>query len=219
MYHFSAANIFNYVDTTGAIKTIYAQANSEWFVLEGRRLAESTRTPTLSNSGVTYTGCSATQQAEISAAATASNEYVAEVKHYLAGISATNKTPRYTTWFGDFTTERYNVVVDHFSKISTDATSTNYDCGACAIDHTLDYDVWMAYVYPGSPGKIYLCGNFWEAPLTGPDSRAGTIIRGNSYFEANGKTYDITYGQDDAKKLVKADPGNAIWNADSYEYL
>ncbi|KAG8708794.1 hypothetical protein FRC08_018709, partial [Ceratobasidium sp. 394] len=54
---------------------------------------------------------------------------------------------------------------------------------------------------------------------TGPDSRAGTIIRGNSYFEANGKTYDITYGQDDAKKLVKADPGNAIWNADSYEYL
>ncbi|KAG9084471.1 hypothetical protein FS749_005208 [Ceratobasidium sp. UAMH 11750] len=153
-YHFSAANTFNYVDATGALKTITASTDSHRFKLAGRLVAGPIRTPTPSKREVTYTGCSAKQQAAISAAAVASNKYVAEVNTYLAAMASCEAPKRWTTWFGNLTTARYNAVVDHFNKIGTDATSTNYDCRTCLIENGIwNYLEWFAYVHPDSPGK------------------------------------------------------------------
>ncbi|KAF8600383.1 peptidyl-Lys metalloendopeptidase [Ceratobasidium sp. AG-I] len=216
-YTFGAANIFNYVDATGALKTIEAASKSHEFKLAGKLAVDSGYTNSLSKRTVTYTGCTSTQQSQVSAAATASNTYVANVNSYLAGISS--GTTRYTTWFGAYTAARLSTVKSHYTAIGTDATSTNYDCTACKTESGIDYDSTYAYVNPGSPGKIYLCGVFWSAPVTGTDSRAGTIVHENSHFTVNGGTDDHVYGQTSAKALAKSNPTQAIDNADNHEYF
>ena len=58
----------------------------------------------------------------------------------------------------------------HYSNINShDYTTFTYDC-TCTDSGT------YAYVYPDDFGHIYLCGAFWDAPNTGTDSRAGTLI-------------------------------------------
>ncbi|KAG9089104.1 hypothetical protein FRC06_001715 [Ceratobasidium sp. 370] len=218
-YRFSASNVFNYLDATGALKTIQAGTNIYKFKLMGRLTTKSGYTPTFLKRDVTYTNCSATQQADIAAAATASNDYVSAATAYLAGISANTTTERYTTWFGNFTTARHATVVDHFQKIGTDATSTDYDCVTCIRTRGTRYNGTFAYVISDEPGKIYLCGAFWRAPLTGEDSRAGTIVHENSHFDVNGGTDDLAYGQTLAKELAESNPDDAIRNADSHEYF
>ncbi|KAG9121877.1 hypothetical protein FRC07_001978 [Ceratobasidium sp. 392] len=216
-YNFGASNVFNYVDTSGALKAIEASTNTHQFKIAGKLAAGNGYTPTLSKRAVTYTGCSSTQQSQASAAATASNTYVANAISYLTANPS--GTTRYTTWFGTFTTSRYNTVLSHFKNIGTDATSMNYDCSACKTATGIDYDNTYAYVDPNVPTKIYLCGVFWSAPVTGTDSRAGTIVHENSHFTVNGATDDRAYGQSAAKALAKSNPDYAVDNADSHEYF
>ncbi|CAE6506031.1 unnamed protein product [Rhizoctonia solani] len=216
-YSFDAGNLFNYVDESGQLKTIEASSNSHQFKLAGKLVAPTGHTSSLSRRAVTYTGCTSTQQSQISTAATSSNTYVANVNSYLAGISS--GTTRYTTWFGTYSASRYNTVVSHYKNIGTDATSSNYDCTACKSEPGIDYSSTFAYVNAGSPGKIYLCGAFWSAPNTGTDSRAGTIVHENSHFTVNGGTQDYVYGQSGAKSLAKSNPAQAILNADNHEYF
>ncbi|KAG8882653.1 hypothetical protein FRB99_004647, partial [Tulasnella sp. 403] len=100
----------------------------------------------------------------------------------------------------------------HFSLMNNDPGNTTYDC-TCTDSGT------YAYVYPDSPGYIYLCGAFWSAPNTGTDSRAGTIVHESSHFTNNGGTDDYVYGQAGAKSLAQSNPDQAIFNADSHEYF
>jgi len=72
---------------------------------------------------------------------------------------------------------------------------------------------------PSQFGTIYLCGAFWNAPNTGTDSRAGTIIHESSHFTNNGGTSDYAYGQTAAMQLAISNPSQAIFNADSHEYF
>ncbi|KAG9088190.1 hypothetical protein FS749_002367 [Ceratobasidium sp. UAMH 11750] len=218
-YSFGAANIFNYVDASGALKTIQASTNIHKFKLAGRLASGHGYTPTLSRRDVSYTGCTAEQEPMILAAAIASDAYVTKVNSYLAGIPANTTSVRYETWFGNFTTERFNTVVDHFQKIGTDATSASYDCTSCRSEFGINYDTTWAYVHPDSPGQIFLCGMFWKSPLTGTDSRAGTIVHENSHFTVNGGTSDYAYTQDRAKRLAVTHPHLAVMNADSHEYF
>ncbi|KAG9090728.1 hypothetical protein FRC06_000907 [Ceratobasidium sp. 370] len=218
-YSFGAANVFNYVDASGALKTIEANVNTHKFKLAGRLATQKRYMPTVLKREVTYKDCSPAQQADISAAAIASNTYVARVNAYLPKVSADVTSELYTTWFGKFTDERHKTVVDHFQKIGTDATSSQYDCTACNSEPGIPYDTTWAYVEHTLPGVIYLCGKFWTSPLTGPDSRAGTIVHENSHFDVNGGTEDIAYNRVRAMDLAKSDPNQAIRNADSHEYF
>ena len=76
-----------------------------------------------------------------------------------------------------------------------------------------------AYVYPTQPYKIYLCGAFWKAPLTGTDSQGGTLIHEMTHFDVVAGTDDWAYGQSAAKALAISDPAKALNNADSHEYF
>ncbi|HEU4744115.1 MAG TPA: M35 family metallo-endopeptidase, partial [Anaerolineales bacterium] len=76
-----------------------------------------------------------------------------------------------------------------------------------------------AYVYPSQPYNIYLCQAFWSAPLSGTDSKAGTLIHEMSHFNVVAGTDDVVYGQAGARTLADENPDAAITNADSHEYF
>jgi peptidyl-Lys metalloendopeptidase len=130
---------------------------------------------------------------------------------YLNGISAA--TQRYTTWFGAFTTARLSTARSHFVSIADafDNKPITVDCG-CKQNY-------YAYVYPNQPYKIYVCKVFWQAPLSGTDSKGGTLVHEMSHFDVVAGTDDHAYGQSAAKSLAISDPTRALNNADSHEYF
>lgn len=108
--------------------------------------------------------------------------------------------------------ENYTTVSAHFSSIDKalikDSLSFNCECDLSA----------FAFVNPTeSSTKINLCKAFWAAPLTGTDSRAGTIVHETSHLVAN--TEDYAYGHEAASALATSDPSRAIYNADNHEYF
>jgi peptidyl-Lys metalloendopeptidase len=104
-------------------------------------------------------------------------------------------------------------VKNHFVAISDamDGAGIQFDC-KCK-------QPYYAYVYPNDPYKIYLCKVFWQAPLSGTDSKAGTLIHEMSHFDVVAGTDDVVYGQSGAMNLAINDPNAAITNADSHEYF
>ena len=58
-----------------------------------------------------------------------------------------------------------------------------------------------------------------SAPLTGTDSKAGTLVHEMSHFNVTAGTDDHVYGQSGAKSLAISDPAAALDNADSHEYF
>ncbi|TFK72453.1 peptidyl-Lys metalloendopeptidase [Pluteus cervinus] len=161
-----------------------------------------------------FRSCSANQQAQLNDAIPAAQSYASDAFDYLTTHN-TSSIPedRYTGWFGTFDLDRHDIVAGHFKNISSDSyASYTYDC-TCS-----DKDTY-AYVYPNTFGVIYLCGAFWEAPFTGTDSKAGTLIHENSHFLVNGGTQDHVYGQKAASTLAKDNAVQAINNADNHEYF
>jgi peptidyl-Lys metalloendopeptidase len=77
----------------------------------------------------------------------------------------------------------------------------------------------LAYVYPSQPYKIYVCKVFWSAPVSGTDSKGGTLIHEMSHFDAVAATDDVVYGQSACRSLADSDPDDAVRNADSHEYF
>jgi peptidyl-Lys metalloendopeptidase len=163
--------------------------------------------------GVSYTGrCTASQKSSLVQALSAAGDYADSSASYFASNSSA--TPRYTTWFGSFSSGNFATVKSHYSNIKS-AINTKpivLDC-SCKKNDT------YAYVYANQPYKIYLCGAFWNSPLTGTDSKGGTIVHEMSHFTVNGGTSDYAYGQSAAKQLAISNPAQAIQNADSHEYF
>ncbi|KAG8715796.1 hypothetical protein FRC08_010171 [Ceratobasidium sp. 394] len=212
-FKFDASNIFRYVNPAGKLSTVEAITQSAKINVSGN-LVSARSTPKIEarslGKRVSYVGCSSTRQSQIATAVTSANSYVSAASSYLNGISS--GTTRYTTWFGTYTSDRASTVRSHFSLIGTDASSTTYDCSTCTSSA-------YAYVYANQPGRVYLCSAFWNAPNTGTDSKAGTIVHEQSHFTVNGGTQDHVYGQAGAKSLAISNPAQAIMNADSHEYF
>ncbi len=159
---------------------------------------------------VTFTGgCSNSEQSSIMSALNAAKNMANDSVSYLNGSAG----PRYTTWFGTYTSSRWNTVAGNFDAIkdALDNKPKTFDCGC--------NQSYFAYVYPTQPYKVYLCRAFWQANTTGTDSKAGTIIHEISHFNVVAGTDDIVYGQSGAKNLALSDPNQAIKNADSHEYF
>lgn len=160
---------------------------------------------------ISFVSCNANQQNLLTTAHANAKSYATESKNYLFGISS--GTSRYTEWFGAFTTTRFNTVKAHYTSISNafDTAAVVFDCGC--------NQNYYAYVYPDQPYKIYLCNVFWPAPMTGTDSKAGTLIHEMSHFTIVADTDDVVYGQTAARNLAITNPDSAIRNADSHEYF
>jgi peptidyl-Lys metalloendopeptidase len=157
-----------------------------------------------------YTGCTSTRQSSLLTARSNASSYAADSYNYLLAGTA---GARYTTWFGAYTSSRYSTVRSHFSSIKNamDTASVTFNC-TCT-------DSAYAYVYPTQPYTIYLCNAFWNAPSTGTDSKAGTLIHEMSHFNVVASTDDWAYGQTAAKNLARSNPKKAVDNADSHEYF
>ena len=182
--------------------------------LEGRSAkAKPASTPTPPPGGsISYSGnCSASQQATLQSAASQAAKYSVDSRKYLATVSSGSQ--RYPEWFGTYTPARGAMAYDHFVKLTDAFTnkSVTLDC-KCK-------KPYYAYVYPNDPYKIYVCSAFWQAPLTGTDSKAGTLVHEMSHFMVVAGTDDWAYGQTAAMSLAGTDPDKALVNADSHEYF
>jgi peptidyl-Lys metalloendopeptidase len=159
---------------------------------------------------VSFTGsCSNSEQSTLLSALDAAKTMTNSSVSYLNG----NAGARYTTWFGNYSSTRWNKVASNFDSIK-DA----FDNKAKTLDCSCNQS-YYAYVYPNQPYKIYLCRAFWNAPMTGTDSKGGTLVHEMSHFNATAGTDDIVYGQTGAKNLAISDPNGATNNADSHEYF
>lgn len=157
-----------------------------------------------------FTGCTTSRQSSLLTARDNASTYSINSYNYLL---AGTVGPRYTTWFGTYTSSRYNTVRSHFSSISnaTDTASVTFNCTCTSSAY--------AYVYSNQPYVIYLCNAFWNAPSTGTDSKAGTLVHEMSHFNVVAGTDDYAYGQTAARQLAQRSPKKAINNADSHEYF
>ena len=161
-------------------------------------------------SGLTFSHCSNAQQDSIAASVQAAQSMAQDADTYLrAGVLA----DRYTNWFGPLDETRAAAVGRHFDAIR-DAFATRpitVDCGCT--------QSWYAYVYPNQPYTIHVCKAFWTAPMTGTDSKGGTLVHEMSHFTVVAGTDDWAYGQGAAAALAGSHPDRAIDNADSHEYF
>jgi len=162
--------------------------------------------------GVTYVGCSSTQISGAGNAVVQARVYSENAKGYL---NTGTVGPRYTTWFGAYTSTRYNTAKSHFTSIDA---ALDQSGGQIKINCGCNQN-YYAYVYPTKPYEIFVCKVFWTAPLTGTDSKAGTLIHETSHFNVVAGTDDHVYGQSGAKSLALSDPDAALDNADSHEYF
>lgn len=157
-----------------------------------------------------YTGgCSNSEKSSIQSALTAAENMADNAVNYLNN-SSNYYNDRYDTWFGSYTSTRWNNVRENFESIQ-DAISNKTLTFDCSCNQG-----YFAYVYPNSPYKVYLCNAFWSANTTGTDSKAGTIIHELSHFNVVAGTDDLAYGQSAAKRLS---PSRAVRNADNHEYF
>lgn len=181
---------------------------------EGRAPKRPTPPPPPPPGGNSFNSCTTDQQSLLVTARSNALTYSNDAKSYL---NSNTVNSRYTTWFGTYDLNRYGTVNNHFNAIAAAFSTTStgagitFDCG-CKQNY-------YAYVYPNEPYTIYLCKVFWQAPATGTDSKAGTLIHEMSHFNVVASTDDWAYGQTNAKSLAISDPNKAIDNADSHEYF
>ena len=157
-----------------------------------------------------YTNCTASQQTTIQQAMAAGANMANGGNTYM---NQGTMGPRYTKWFGAVNSTRQATVKSHFAAIK-DAFDTKPVTVDCKCKQS-----YYAYVYPTQPYKIYVCKAFWSAPMTGTDSKGGTLVHEMSHFNAVAGTDDHVYGQSGAANLAITDPNRAVDNADSHEYF
>ncbi len=163
-----------------------------------------------SPAGVSFSNCTSSQSSTITSAIAAAKTMANSSVNYLnAGTQGT----RYKKWFGTYSSTRYATARSHFVNIKAalDSKPVVVDC-SCK-------QSYYAYVYPTQPYKIYVCNAFWSAPMSGTDSKGGTLVHELSHFNVVAATDDHAYGQSAAASLAISNPTRALDNADSHEYF
>jgi peptidyl-Lys metalloendopeptidase len=165
---------------------------------------------TAAGGALSFNKCTTSQQADITTAVSTALGMATDGDAYMAkGTMGT----RYTKWFGAVDSGRVTTIKSHFAAIK-DAFATKpitVDCGC--------KKTYYAYVYPTQPYTIYVCKAFWSAPMSGTDSKGGTLVHEMSHFNVVAGTDDWVYGQSGAASLAVSNPSQAIDNADSHEYF
>ncbi|TZG32488.1 M35 family metallo-endopeptidase [Agrobacterium sp. B1(2019)] len=130
------------------------------------------------------------------------------------GMTVEKTSPLYETWFGKANQTRLTRVQSTIgdvrdllqSKKTFTVECVPQRCGNgtfALTTHKRDY--------------IGLCAAFFKAPLTGEDSRSGTLLHELTHVVAG--TQDYTYGRTNAQKRAAGNPNEAVNNADNYEFF
>jgi peptidyl-Lys metalloendopeptidase len=209
-YRDDALQVFSRPGVAQGAAVTVAPAAAVW--IDGRLPRGALETAPLPDggAGLAFSQCSNPQQQTVASAVQAGLAMASDADAYLQQKAV---GARYTTWFGPVDGARATTVARHFAAIK-DAFATRpvqVDCGCT--------ESYYAYVYPNQPYKIYVCNAFWSAPLTGTDSKGGTLVHEMSHFTVVAATDDWAYGQSAAAALAVSNPARAIDNADSHEYF
>ena len=213
-YNTRSANLFMRSDKE--IGEIQSEPVSIW--IDGR-LARGTTPPeplalsamqAAAAGSLAFSKCTASQQSTVTSAVSAGLNMATNGNTYMTnGVIGS----RYTKWFGANNASRVATIKSHFASLK-DAFANKpitVDCGC--------KKSYYAYVYPTQPYTIYVCNAFWSAPMTGTDSKGGTLVHEMSHFNVVASTDDWAYGQSAAASLAISDPAKATDNADSHEYF
>ncbi|KAG9010752.1 hypothetical protein FRB90_007673 [Tulasnella sp. 427] len=216
VYNIDAPTDFTVLSKDGSVKKISAAVQPHTAHISGQLasfnpVSHQASAAKKNKRTISYSGCTSTQKSQISSAASGAQTYITNAISYLN--AHTSSTTRFTTWFGSYTSAHHSTVLSHYNNLSGDPNSVTYDCSTC--DEADTY----AYTYPSDPTHIYLCDVFWDAPTTGTDSKAGTIVHELTHFTNNAGTQDYAYGQSAAKSLASSNSAKAVMNADNHEYF
>ena len=202
-------------DSTGAGKVNLYGFNDndavDWF----DALGETSNKPgpkAPNNSRIHFRKCTPSQKQQILDALNESINYANEGESSLQSTKMPSATPRYVRWFGCPDQKRLTKATNNFGKIQqalTGSQITFINSGGNEYGHTVP-------IFKIFGLKIDLGRDFWTAPLTGQDSRAGTIVHEMSHLVAG--TGDYAYGPQDSQSLAHGNPNHAVTNADSHEY-
>ncbi|KEP51505.1 peptidyl-lys metalloendopeptidase, partial [Rhizoctonia solani 123E] len=150
----------------------------------------------------TYVGCSSDQQEKIEGAITVAQNYATRSFRHLK--SNPDNFDLYTKWFGTYDLERYQRVMESFSRLRIAPSSWEYmcDCPYEDVDYLLRSDQYQ---------KITLCAGFWALPEGGVHSKPYSLIRGGTQFQEIYGTIEQTIGIDLALLLTDR-PRAAVLN-------
>lgn len=154
-----------------------------------------------------YVSCSSSRQSTLTSALGAAETMSSKAKAYLASGKADSG---YTTWFGTYSATNYATATSHFNSIYSvfNSKKVTFYCDCT--------DSAYAYVYANQPYNIHLCNAFWSAPLTGIDSKGGTLVHECSHFTVVAGTDDWAYGTTGCQRLSTK---KKLDNADCHEYF
>jgi peptidyl-Lys metalloendopeptidase len=222
-YHAASANLFTksydakgVVATSGEMGEIESAPVSLWIDglhARGTKVGtpfEMAKQQNPSPMGLSFSNCTSSQASTVTSAISAAKTMANNSVNYL---NAGTVGSRYKKWFGTYTSARYSTARSHFANIKSalDTKPVVVDC-SCR-------QSYYAYVYPTQPYKIYVCNAFWSAPMTGTDSKGGTMVHELSHFNVVAGTDDHAYGQSSAASLATTNPDRALDNADNHEYF
>lgn len=154
-------------------------------------------------------------QEEINQALTEQRKMLEKRKAAIEKWDAAEKA-HFKTYFGKDDEASRKVILDRIDKelaLNKKMTIDNFSPANPPSKGT------YAYVYPNDKNHtVYLDQAFEDAPVTGEDSKAGTLSHEMSHFDDVGGTKDHQYGEGNCKQLAKDNPDQAMTNADSFEY-
>ncbi|VUC32993.1 unnamed protein product [Clonostachys rosea] len=156
----------------------------------------------------TFTSCSESQIATLEVAiGRATTKAYAAIDHLEANP---NGSDLQTTWYGEFSTTRYNKILTAFKKFAPDiATTFTYDCSCQS-------SVVLAYV-GNTYGDVKICSVYFTGwPATGHRSQWDTLIHEATHLRDVLGTSDHGYGVDLCKQFALEDPDKAVDNADNH---
>jgi hypothetical protein len=119
----------------------------------------------------------------------------------------------FASWFGSASAQDRGLIRDRLQQVKAILAE------ARLVRDDLEQASTFAHVSMADASRtIHLAPAFWNAPLTGEDSKAGTLCHEASHFVGAGATVDHAYGQASALALAKQYPAQALENADNFEY-
>ena len=153
--------------------------------------------------------CTADQAATVEAAFVMAERRVRRAIELLAADPA---MPEFTRWFGDGSVK---AVRGRLALIHGALTRPRPEDIACNSPRACE-GTTVAYAIP-TTGAMGFCPRFFAMPERGLDSRFGTVVHELSHVVAD--TEDLAYGPRRAEALARRNPGQAVRNADNFQYF